>query len=521
MDENRSHHARDEAGRNGSRLLFAVFTGRLTGALFVLIGVLFAALSAEATTLLVSPSCPPPPAEYCTIQAAVDAANPAGGDVIQIAAGTYTENVLVSKQLELVGAGSGSNPASDTIIVSAAPNTMVVRFTTGGLSAANRTVVRDLRITGGTGGPNNGNGVNIFAGSFFTFDNVASVGNDGNGIAFNSGGTVQDIVLKDCNLSGNFSGTGFRVPTTATVDGLSVTNCNMDNNFHGMTMYGAVTNVLVDGGTFNGNTDVGIYSVKLGDFPSPGTAVFQNFSATGNGRGVKLRTYSGLTIDNVTASNNTNRGVIIVSMGNVSDVFLSNIDAENNPQYNIRITSEAGNTLDNVVLDNITATGATDGGQGYGIFLESDPTGSMTNVLITNSTVTGNNVGILMNADAVTSTLTGVQITASEIRDNVVGIQTSDNAAAGNAASGNNIVGNGTGAINLDPDDSADAVSNYWGCVGGPGAGGCDTVSANVLFTPWLTGEIVPQVPGLGWHGMMLIAALVGLRSIRHLRRQQ
>jgi hypothetical protein len=57
--------------------------------------------------------------------------------------------------------------------------------------------------------------------------------------------------------------------------------------------------------------------------------------------------------------------------------------------------------------------------------------------------------------------------------------------------------------------------------VGGPGAGGCDTVSANVLFTPWLTEEIVPQVPGLGWHGMMLIAALVGLRSIRHLRRQQ
>lgn len=521
MDKNRSHHARGEAGPNGSRFLLTVFTCRLTGALFVLIGVLFAALSAEAATLLVSPSCPPPPGEYCTIQTAVDAANPAGGDVVQIAAGTYTENVLVSKQLELAGAGSGSNPASDTIIVSAAPSTMVVRFTTGGLSAANRTIVRDLRITGGTGGPNNGNGVNIFAGSFFTFDNVASVGNDGNGIAFNSGGTVQDIVLNDCNLSGNFGGTGFRVPTTATVDGLSVTNCNMDNNIIGMSMYGAVTNVLVDGGTYNDNTDVGIYTVKLGDFPSPGTAVFQNFTATGNARGVKLRTYSGLTMDNVTASNNTNRGVIIVSMGTVSDVFLSNVAAENNSQYNIRITSEAGNTLDNVVLDNITATGATDGAQGYGIFLESDPTGSMTNVLITNSTVTGNNVGILMNADAATSTLTGVVITASEIRTNVVGIQASDDAGAGNAASGNNIVGNGTGASNLDSNDSFDALSNYWGCAGGPGAGGCDTVSGDVLFDPWLTEETPAQVPGLGWYGMLLIAAFVGLRSIRHLRCQQ
>jgi hypothetical protein len=87
-------------------------------------------------------------------------------------------------------------------------------------------------------------------------------------------------------------------------------------------------------------------------------------------------------------------------MGTVSDVFLRNIAAENNSQYNIRITSEAGNTLYNVVLDNITATRATDGAQGYGIFLESDPSGSMTNVTIKDSTITGNNFGILMNADA-------------------------------------------------------------------------------------------------------------------------
>jgi hypothetical protein len=155
----------------------------------------------------------------------------------------------------------------------------------------------------------------------------------------------------------------------------------------------------VDGGTYNGNTDVGIYTVKLGDFPSPGTAVFQNFTATGNAR--------------------------------------------------------------------------------------------------------------------------GVLITGSDVRTNGVGIQASDDGASGNVANGNNIVGNGTGAINLDPDDSFDALSNYWGCAGGPGAGGCDTVSGNVLFDPWLTEETPAQVPGLGWYGMLLIAAFVGFRSIRHLSRQQ
>jgi hypothetical protein len=182
---------------------------------------------------------------------------------------------------------------------------------------------------------------------------------------------------------------------------------------------------------------------------------------------------------------------------------LTDILAENNAEYNIRITSEPSNTLDDVVLDNVTATGA-----------------SMTNVLIKNSTVSGNNFGILMNADDAVATLSGVSITGSEIRNNVIGIQTSDYAATGNAANNNNIVGNGTGAINLDPNDSFDALSNFWGCAGGPGVGGCDTVSANVVYTPWLGEEIVDEVPALDWRGSMLFTAILGLHALYHLRRR-
>jgi hypothetical protein len=51
----------------------------------------------------------------------------------------------------------------------------------------------------------------------------------------------------------------------------------------------------------------------------------------------------------------------------------------------------------------------------------------------------------------------------------------------------NDLLGRKVGVANLGP-GSADATENWWGCVRGPGAPGCSTVSGpNVLFQPWLT----------------------------------
>ena len=75
---------------------------------------------------------------YCTIQAAIDAAT--AGDVINVAAGTYVENVVVNKSVELAGAGAGS-----TIVMPAVSNPGVALA--GSLGGSNVILVEASGVT--------------------------------------------------------------------------------------------------------------------------------------------------------------------------------------------------------------------------------------------------------------------------------------------------------------------------------------------------------------------------------------
>ncbi|HQY93414.1 cohesin domain-containing protein, partial [Caldilinea sp.] len=147
-----------------------------------------------------------------SIQAAIDAADP--GDTIQVAAGVYVEQPLITKNLTLAGAGS-------TTIIKA-PATLVARFTTVGsdnitysqypvltVSGANATI-RDLVIDGAGRGN-----------SAYKFSGIAY---------YNAGGAIVNTEIKGVRDT-SFSGAQHGVALYAyLVDG-STRNLAIRNNY--------------------------------------------------------------------------------------------------------------------------------------------------------------------------------------------------------------------------------------------------------------------------------------------------
>jgi parallel beta-helix repeat protein len=146
---------------------------------------------------------------YSTIGAAIGAA--AVGATVQIGIGTYAENVTINKRIALVGAGSGNDPAANTIITAAAPGTSTIVYLAGGSDAMSRQLLKNVRVTGATGGTgNNNSGILLSGGSmgYFTFENVTATGNSGHGLVSNVApetNTLTDVIIIGSTFSNNRS----------------------------------------------------------------------------------------------------------------------------------------------------------------------------------------------------------------------------------------------------------------------------------------------------------------------------
>lgn len=433
-----------------------------------------------------------------TIQYAVTTV--ASGDIIMVAAGTYTENIVINKRLTLHGAGRDA-----TTIASAVADTDVIKLTTGGDSATARMVIKDLKVTGATKiSASYVSGINIMGGNgYTTLDNVAVVDNAKEGVHIDVA-AMADIEVRDCILSRN-GGCGLLVRYSGgacSVDGLKMINCNVDNNSNGLYMY-RVTGLFIDGGTYNDNqgpedTDgVGIYAGDSGTaglnngFATCKPNIIKNVTVTGNSRGIILHMYAGsdYTFENIVASGNNaadadkGQGITLGWHSATSNkITFNNVTASDNERSNIWVIAYTGTVLNDLLIQNCDVSGSLGSAAGRGIELYSIGTGIVSNAAISGCQIANNNEGIRFRASAPSSA-----------------------ANTGNKAHFNNIVGNSVGLSNTDTDDVFDATYNWWGANDGPGGAGPgsgDTVSANVLFVPWAcqptTGGLAYLTPSAG-----------------------
>lgn len=367
-----------------------------------------------------------------SIQRGIDAA--AIGDTVHVAAGNFTENLVLNKRVVLDGMGSGNSPAADTIVTSAAANLDVLNITASGASASDRLVVKDLRLTGATGSGNAACGIELAAaGSYYTFENVASVGNGGHGLAQNFIGSNSDVLVTGCSLSDN-GGAGFHIPPDAGIDGLEIVNSSLNNNTAGFEAYRAdgspelLRNVTITDCAFNSNSSKGIYAEKLSD------AVLQRLTLSASGS---------------------------------SGSFAAGIDL--NLKYG---TYQNIQVLDSEILN----CGTGDMVNGAGVTIKARDDGAYA---------------------ANPATLTGVTLSGLIVAGSPDGIRFGE-PAGNNAGPSSvavhqcNLTGNLNFAIRNESQTLADASLNWWGAVSGPsnplanpyGTGAA--VSANVAFAPWL-----------------------------------
>jgi len=392
---------------------------------------LVTAMPVAATTLTVDTSAPVSATNFHTIQAAVDAAAPTG-DTINVAAGTYDEQVVINKSLTLQGVGD------TTIIQPSGAGTLTTVKTTPWLgtgtkqmaaivfvdAAGAQVTIKDLKIDGsGITGVPTGVGGDWVAGLAYletsgTIENLTVIGNPG--LACRTAGiwasaiteTTHQVEVTGCSVIGYNRAGIYALGETMTADyhhneinGPGELAAQVPN---GMFFLRGATGSA----TYNTVTDLGYTG--------------ETYRATGIG------TYDAGT--GITFGHNT--------ISNVQNAFCLNRGSDVTVEYN-------------TVYDCHT-----------GVRLES---GTADNILQYNS--------IKDNTYAIRSSPSG--------GDNVAHF----NSFVGNTGSDTGFPTYVGAVSNVDTTNTLDATYNWWGDCSGPGPVGPgigDSVSVNVDFEPWL-----------------------------------
>ena len=276
--------------------------------------------TAQATLLVDNDNVECPTATFPTIQAAINAAAP--GDTVQVCAGVYLENLVLSKSLTLVGPEAGVHACNrvpllgEAIVIPAIPTSSTLALQTGsaGSIVDGFTFSTGGRVIESVSGPIDGlqllnNRIRDFTGSgIFLNDNGLNITISRNEIDGTLKVTSGDLVHLDTD---NFDGLFFtdncvqngRTATGFFVDG----NRNVDAGTAGAREPNFASNLII-----NNNTGANLGSRAFGD-----GEIFGNIFRTNNFDGLQGGPRDAAIKGNIFDGNGRN-GLALTSFGNLA-----------------------------------------------------------------------------------------------------------------------------------------------------------------------------------------------------------
>jgi len=421
-----------------------------------------------------------PVGSYASIQAGVTASNPGG--TVNVAAGTYNENIVINKQLTVQGAGNattfingiGTGANLTTVNITAAGDVTLSGFTITNAPVTNNTDLRFGVLT------NSGT-----AGVTYTISNNKVVG------------TNNPDAEEDYGIYGRNGGK----------ENLVITN-------NVVTKTGA-NNIVVE--THQGTTDIS----------------YNTLDASCNGSdAIFIMTHSGV---NVAALQKVDNNTIDMGTG-VASVRATGIT------FATAVNSTPGGTFTNVQITNNKVSNLKANRRGIGLANQATTpsAGDINGALITGNTITGaagdvtasmgiNTYGLVTNATITGNTITGVDFSFKERLNGAI-------IATGTKLNGNSFDNNTNGVYTERTTGTLNATNNWWGNASGPydpsgttevppcpadptsaknADGTGDKVSDNVLYCPWTGMNVADCLIPLkaGWN-MVSVPLTLGNNSV-------
>jgi hypothetical protein len=227
-----------------------------------------------------------------TVNYAIGLANP--GDVVQLAAGTYNQQVIINKSITLIGAGAGSDPFIHTIITGDAP-VLAGR----GISLAEgveNISIKNLRVqqfSSGSGIYGHGQNNHLIVQQVQVFHNLGETSAEA-GIHLN--GPIANVNLGA--IDAQFNSTRGIVIWNGRKENITITGCTISNNsLSGLELQdGTAAGVTIQNNIVENNKDSGISLVGLSG--GAGANLISGNTITNNGRfGMEIKLPDGTGLE--------------------------------------------------------------------------------------------------------------------------------------------------------------------------------------------------------------------------------